>query len=103
MSKKIVITSRGVRLDMDALKRSQPQATKIVAGKKRTTVKPVTQKTSMNRPYVARVHATVPSPLPKPETRPKVEVVKKVEKPVPIKVEPPKSEPVKVEIAKPKE
>lgn len=63
--KRIVVTSRGIKLDMDALKASQPKAVPIVTGRgKEKPVKEATQKITAPQTK-RRVNATVPAPHPK--------------------------------------
>jgi hypothetical protein len=74
MAKKVVVTSRGLKLDMDALKRSQPNVKTLITGRK-SAPKAAVVKSTINPVYKPRLHATIPSPLPKP-VHEKVEVVK---------------------------
>jgi hypothetical protein len=74
MAKRIVVTARGVKLDFDALKRSQPNTKPVVAGKKKdVSSKPVMQKLAV-RPTSRRINATIPSPIPKPSDAKPVQV-----------------------------
>lgn len=64
MSKKrIVITSKGLQLDMDALKASQPKAKPIITGKKEKSIKS-TPKNITPVQNSTRINATFPTQRP---------------------------------------
>jgi hypothetical protein len=68
MPKRIVVTSRGQKLDFDALKRANPNVKPIVAGagyQKQLADKIKNQKKSVPPARVARINATIPAPIPK--------------------------------------
>jgi hypothetical protein len=62
--KRIVVTSRGVRLDMDALKASQPNAKPIVAGRLKDAADRPAPKNVVVQTHPPRINATVPAPRP---------------------------------------
>lgn len=64
MSKKIVVTARGLKLDMDLLKKSQPNTKPVIAAKKE---KPHTSKASIKVVKIRKqrlLNAETPAPRP---------------------------------------
>jgi len=67
MAKKhVVVTSRGLKIDMDALKKSQPNAVRIVTGlgKEKPTPKAATKSIKVNN-IKPRIKGTIPAVHPK--------------------------------------
>ena len=67
MTKNIVTTSRGVKIDFDALKKANPTTKRLLAGKKKTASK-VVAKVIPSAERVQHIKATVPSPIPTEST-----------------------------------
>src|SRR6516165_8070142 len=64
--KRIIVTARGVRLDMDALKASQPSVKPLVINKNKEKVTKPVKQVSVPAKRSQRIYATVPAPIPTP-------------------------------------
>ena len=86
MSKKrIVTTARGLKLDLDALKASQPQAKPIITGRGKQKPAKLSAKNVAIRTKSVRINATVPAKRPKPTAALVAPATAIVEKPVEVK------------------
>ena len=79
MAKHIAVTTRGVKIDFDALKKANPTTKRLVTGKKKETSKTIAKKIAPPA-RIQHIKATVPAPIPTGSSA-VVEVVAKHEEP----------------------